>query len=263
MFDDLLHQEPDRATLDALLARIDADPDGTADHIPAIRERFAAWEREGALSDAGTCAQHALAHWAPENLRDPAIEAACRAQDKNLHGKREAFAPLAFELSLRLILRAHGSAWVEENVRIPPQLLTWLRVAEGRWWSADAKDPYSLCLFGHSGIVSSTESQSSLFSTDRQRDPSEPAAPVVEPGPFDAIMAELSAMAPKSRDDRGTGGWIELGQWSDKHTISICCHEPGTWGEVHDWHDAHPWLNGHFHGYREAEDFLGYVRGLG
>ena len=75
------------------------------------------------------------------------------------------------------------------------------------------------------------------------------------------MFAAFDAMVPRVKE-RGTGAWLCVGDWSDKHTMELCCHVDGPWGQVLDFHDGHPWLNGGDWGDVMATSFAAYLAEL-
>lgn len=255
---DLLNQPPSREALDAIFAAFDTDPDSARPLHAAALEALRGWPREEPWV---VCALHALEHWSVEALRVAEVEELYPLLQPKLRGTPEPFAPLAFELELRLLFYTLGSPWVEANLKLPPALLTWLRLAEGQRWQ-EGDSPYSLKWYGHVSILANTRYDCDSFSDDRNRDPAEgPAAPK-EPDELHAVYAALREITPRSEMVRGTGAWLSVGDWSDKHITCLCVHQPGVWEEVSDWHDGHPWLNGHDWGDEEADSVVGYLRQL-
>ncbi|MCB9761749.1 MAG: hypothetical protein H6739_18040 [Alphaproteobacteria bacterium] len=255
----LLDAPPSLDAARSLFAALDALPEETcAQHMPDVR-RYLASPADSELR----CAALAAEAWSVASLHDPETESLFPHLAPQLAGTPRPFRPLSFGLEVRLLFLKVGSPWVMENLALSPAFSTWLRLAQGRSWRLQEDDPYSLSLYGHGAVLASTKHQCELFRWKRQRDPVE--GPPTEAPPsdeFDAVRAFLSSLAPRSASDRGTGAWLEIGDWSDKHTIELCCHQKGDWDVVLDYHDGHPWLNGHGWGDLEEESFLAYLREL-
>ncbi|MGB1017376.1 MAG: hypothetical protein ACPG4T_24785, partial [Nannocystaceae bacterium] len=170
------------------------------------------------------------------------------------------FAPLKFDFELRCMFDTFGSDWVMRHFQIPAPLLAWLALAKGRTWYS-REDAYALKLYGHESIFHSTEYSCETFRWDRGCAAEE--TPQKRPeSDFDAIFDALSQHIPRAGTENGTGAWLSIGDWSDKHSIELCCHSEGPMGIVRDFHDGHPWLNGGDFGAHEAETVLEYLTTL-
>lgn len=258
----LLSRPASPESLGPLIEAFDRHPVTAARHQEAALAWLAGWCAAPDAAIRARCAQAALRDWRPDRTRDAAVQEVFSGLEPQLRGDRQPFAPLQFDLALREVFAELGSPWVMENLHLPDTLLTYLRLAEGRYWLAEDDNPYALSLSEHEGIVANTRDQCETFRYDRQRDPAEGEGPARPASDFDAVFTALRELTPRSRSARGTGAWLDIGSYSDKHDMAICVHRLGDWGAVHDWHDAHPWLNGHNHGDREAADFLTYLRQL-
>ncbi|MEL6348140.1 MAG: hypothetical protein AAFV53_33840 [Myxococcota bacterium] len=223
------------------------------------------WRREapdGTLKTRLHCLEIGLARWVPQPLSLPQVEALFSTLAPRLRGPPSPFQMLAFDIQLREMFLELGSPWLMEQFEIPQTLLRYFQLAQARHWSA-SDSPYALQLWGHDGVLRNTRSQCELFRWDRQRDDAEGPTEQTRPtSDFDDVLAALSEMTPRSASKRGTGAWLEIGSWSDKHTTELCCHRAGEWGSVSDYHDGHPWLNGHGWGDSEADSFLHYLIAL-
>jgi hypothetical protein len=61
------------------------------------------------------------------------------------------------------------------------------------------------------------------------------------------------------------GLWLSIAHYADKHDILLCCDRAHQYrGQVVDYHDSHPWLNGAVTGSMVlGRSFLGWLRALG
>lgn len=259
----ILQRPPSREVIRDALAMLDARhedcPDALREEwLPYTLAQLAAWDVEGELDGARHCARLTLERWDPASLHVEQVEALFPRIEPRLRFDPEPFAPLLFEFQLRELFLELGSARVMTHLALPPALITWLRLAEGRVWY-EQKSPYALKLYGHTSILANTRHECENFYKDRERAPQEPALTPEPAGPLDDVLAQLAAMAPRSVSGRGTGAWLDIGDWSDKHVSCLCCHDLGDWDQVRDFHDAHPWYNGPGLGDLEAETFLDYL----
>ena len=268
--DSLLKATADATTADALFAWLDAhalsDPAAAReDWTPLARAAL-----EAALATAPPEEQAALRirlaalrQWDPHHLVMPEVAALMPGLEPHLVGESRPFAALAFLVGLCQAAHDLGSPWVLEHFAVPPALLAWLHLGQGRWWTTRQDDPYAMSLDNHGSVLANTVFGCETFQHDREADSEEgDAAPQREASEFDELYAFLDAMAPKAHGARGAGMWLQVGSWSDKHDIMVCCHTLGPWDRVADWHDAHPWLNGEGLGYKETDTFLEWLEVL-
>ncbi len=148
-------------------------------------------------------------------------------------GKEEAFEPFGFCSKMLETFWRHGSEEVMRQMRLPEELMSYLIAARGRRWSRDPDNAYSLRLYDAGVIEHTTEYDAEMWTQDREEHDPQP------------------------------GAWLTIGWWSDKHAICLCCDsESSAFGQVHDFHDDHPWLGGEDAGWLEGDTFLEYVQGL-
>lgn len=178
------------------------------------------------------CAREALERWWDHDALtgDAAQEAAAGLE---LRGEEAAFGPFGFCAQALELFWRHADEQVMRQARLPEELMSYLIAARGRGWSRDPGDAYALRLYDASGVLESTQYDAELWTHDREE------------------------------HDPAPGAWLSIGWWSDKHALCLCCDsESALFGQVHDFHDAHPWLNGEGAGWLEADTFLEYVQGL-
>jgi len=206
------------------------------------------------------CLRRSLELWQPDSLDVPEVNVAYTRLEPNLRGDPIPFGPLQFDFKLRCMFDSFGSDWVMRHFQIPAPLLAWLNLAQGRTWYS-REDAYALKLYGHERIFNCTEHNCETFRWDRvcAAEETPPKRPESE---FDAIFDGLSELTPRAGTANGTGAWLSIGDWSDKHSIELCCHGEGQLSAVRDFHDGHPWLNGGGFGSRKAEAVLDYLTEL-
>ncbi len=255
-----------RSDVEALVDLLDARASDSA-HASWRRQALAGVERwsksprEPEDARALRCALETLERWDPQALRDAEVEALLPQLAPKLRYGRGPLAPLRFDYELRTSLDAYASPWAMRRFALPPALLTWLRLADNRTWFA-RDDDYALKVYGHGGVLECSRGAWEQFRWDRQRAPEEGPPSETRPSDeFDELFAEFDAMVPRVAEG-GTGAWLCVGDWSDKHTMELCCDRDGPWGQVSDFHDGHPWLNGGGWGDVVAPSFGAYLAKL-
>lgn len=185
--------------------------------------------------DPGTLAQRVvalhstMARWNPVRpvLQSVTTFLERECERERIHGDVQSeWSRVRFEMTYRLtLLRTEGEVAMN-RVKIPLEFMAYLDAMRTRWWRA-RDSPYALKLYSCEGMLLNTSYLASTFAHEWE----EPQGP-----------------------------WLVIGDWSDKHDTMLCCDERSTlWGQVHDFHDAHPWLNGEEGGSCEAHDFASYL----
>lgn len=129
----------------------------------------------------------------------------------------ESLAPAwtACEARVRALFAGHyGPAVVERRFQVPADYALFMTRYGGGWrWPGVPEQD----LFSVAGVVAVTTRDFEAYVTNRQ----EEDAP---------------------QDD---GLWLSIAHYSDKHDILLCCDRGHRFrGQVVDFHDSHPWLNG-------------------
>ncbi len=117
--------------------------------------------------------------------------------------------------SLRSLFAAYyGAEDVARRLEIPDDYTVFM-VEFGCGWHQP--DGLGRDIFSAAAVVKATADDFNLFVIDRDKD-------------------EMP------QDD---GLWLCIGWFSDKHAILLCCDRSHpNYGQVIDYHDSHPWLNG-------------------
>jgi hypothetical protein len=128
----------------------------------------------------------------------------------------------------------YGAEVVAGRFEVPDDYATFMTRYGGNWrWPEGLVQD----LFSAAVAASVTAREFESFVTDRQEDD----------GP---------------QDD---GLWLSIAHYSDKHDILLCCDRAHRYrGQVVDYHDSHPWLNGAEVGSMVlGRSFLGWLQALG
>ena len=178
------------------------------------------------------CAHEALERWWNHDALH-GEEGRDAIEGLEMLGEESAFGPFGFCAQLLEVFWRHGSEEVMRQTRLPEDLMSYLIAARGRRWSRDPGNAYALRLYDAGVIAHATQNEAEMWTQDREDHDPQP------------------------------GAWLTIGWWSDKHLRALCCDsESALFGQVHDFHDGHPWLNGEDFGWLEADTFLEYVQAL-
>lgn len=133
--------------------------------------------------------------------------------------------------SVQAVFTKHyGSSEVEKRFHIPQDYTMFMRVIGGGWKSLQSLQWH---LFDAKTVASQTIDNFRVF----------------------VLGAEEGELID------GSGFWLSIGEWSDKHEYLLCCDRAHPrFGAVLDGHDSHPWLDGAEGCYQMADSFLEWLR---